>query len=551
MPVLTRDQFRDVLSRKPTHLSSKDVLTSFINRGNSIEGVSFSDIETPTQLGSGTISQTEVQQPSALQKLLGLKATGNISPEGLERGQATIETARRTKPSKLKTLLESFGFGTDPFGAAIGGVFQSFAKTGLGAGELGRRGLQAVVPEGSVREGLSLDEPAAALETFEDILKPQGKVQSAFKTGTDIMQFIGASGGVNRAMASIDKLGKVGKLLTFGKNIGVRPILEGLAAGTVSAAQRAEIDDNVKAVSIISAVFPVATQTISKLASFSKPIAKKVFSTAIGATDKLRKEGFKVDTIFDEDLGGRSIGDMFNNTLNKTKQLKDQARPLLEGQPQASLDDLISSIIKKGQSLSKNNVSEAGVIERSMNTAVENIKKRFSTVNSNAAVVGSGPSKINIMDLDDIRASYGEGATFKFGDSTSESAKKKVAKMIWGESKDLLENTVTSGSELNALRKRISTLIPVRQALQDKMAKNSKNVAFGLIDTIFLGGSLASGTIFNPLFLTAIALNKVQRSPATATLFNKIAKSLDTPPKAWDILASAIGSYFKKTLTES
>lgn len=436
-----------------------------------------------------------------------------------------------------------------PAGQALTGVGQGAANLILGTANLERKALEGI---GILKPGGDVKQQATGLLGEAGVnLQPQTGAAKGGKVAFDIGTFAAPGTGLLKLKQTFKGANLLGRSKVA--QVGLTAVAEGLTGLGISAVQQGEFDNTAKSVGLLSAIFPLAGAVIKRpLGALGDKILQRVFKP----TKADFKAGFSVKTLADEGIEGSNLGSLLEGVGTKIKSIKDQIQPLLQGQGNVNTMDLVSRVLTKVRPVLGKDVAKSTQLQGAVNQFVKNIMNKSTPQTlSSGASIGKQLPTLNINQLDNIRASFGEIANFNtIGITPSLTAKKQIAKIIWRESKDLLEETVTQGPKLNALRGRLSKLIPIMEAGNKTLRAPNNNLAIGLMDSIFASGGLISGInqgmIMDPRFLAAIAANHAQRSPFIANLFRRASGQLEKPLLAQTLLEDFVKSSAKVGVQE-
>ncbi len=490
-----------------------------------------------------------------------------VTREEVMRELARRELAKRQRPvSQPQAQVSQPQDTSDGFLQGVSSAVEQLARGGrkslfdsaVGAVNLAQSGLERIgvdtgpIKASTVRDIAGLIPDESLPPQLRGLGKsPQGGLETTGKVATDIAQFMAPGSGLAKIGATARGL----RFFSLGnvKALGLRGVAEGLTGAGISAVQQGEFDNTAKTVGVISAVFPAALEAIRRpVAAASKVIGDKILQrTVFKPQARDFRNGFNIQTLSREGIEGSTPAAIIDGVKNRISQIKDQIQPLLQGEKTVNAMELINRVLRETGKIAKRDVAKSRQISSSVNQFVRNILNNATPESQiSAAVTGPRPSALNVNQLDNIRASFGDIANFNvLGETPSITAKKEVAKVIWRESKNLLEETVTNGKQLNALRKRLSKLIPLIEAGMRNQRTPSNNLTVGLIDSIYAAGGLVSGvnqgSIIDPRFLAAIAINHAQRSPFIANLFRRASRVLENPQTVQNLLTDFVSASAK------
>jgi len=467
-------------------------------------------------------------------------------PDSETTAQATPSPMRKPISSTKPNFIDDFVRGASesvPL-KVLGGVGKSAADLLIGMGSLEQAGLRKL---GLMPDGAPLKEQARQLlgEIGVD-LTPKGSWEKIGKFVGDVAPYMTASAGIGNVLKGLQGAKFLGSVPA---QIGLKSVMEGLADFSITGAQRGQFDEQAKWSGIVAALLPASIDTVKFLKLGKKSTewsGKKIIQRQIFSPKQADfKDGFSMDTFVKENIQGNSSAEVIADIGKKMTGIKERIGTLLKDDAQVESVQFINRVIDDALNLANKDIANSKRIVKYTDDMIKGVL--------NAAKKNNG--KLTINQLDDIRQSFGDIADFNSLMATPKlSAQKKVAKIAWSNAKNLLEETVTEGDELNALRKRLSLLIPLKRAAMKKPEMNN-NLIVGLMDSIFTAGGLASGIVsgglFDPKFLAAIALNHAERSPAIGRIFIEAGKKLKDPKIATGLARNFLESSVKSSIAQT
>ena len=442
----------------------------------------------------------------------------------------------RTKISGGLDPVDDLGASTSSklFGKIVNfeaGIGQSVLGAGLGIGELVRSGLQKVIPKDTgLRTSLGLDLPKASESlSVKKYTQPTTSVQSIGKLSGDILQFFAPVGAINKTVSAFQKFNKLSKFKNS-LNFTAKSVIEGLAGGTVSAAQIGEINENVVNTAVVSALFPTIGLIGKGILSSSKIVAERIQNIVLKPDFKsVLEQGYKTSDVFDLGVAGNPQ-DVLSKSSKKIKDLQNKSYEILGEQAPVFNTQKYFGKVLDYLNKDSDRIKYAPEIDKMINFFNKYIK--------NINTVLGGSRKITIKQMDNLRVGFSEDAIFNHGIKAPDSnAKEKIATAFYRVAKDIVEESLPQGELLGQVRKEISKLIPIKNVAQRRLVVDNRNRLFGLGDVMLTIGGFGVGaldnqpSIFNPSFIFALGANRLAKSGKFSNFLNNVNKQFDDPNK--------------------
>jgi hypothetical protein len=406
----------------------------------------------------------------------------------------------------------------------LGGIAKGVGKSLAGMSEIGEKYLLNPVekfitgetPQITGIESLGIDKYLEAKTPGQRGAIGAEQLAEFFYTGKAVSV-------AQKAFKSKDILTKAPKLKKL-SDITFKAITEGLSAGTVEAIQEGDFDNNVKTAIIAGALFPVLAEPASKVAS-------GIYTKLIKPSEKLLGEGFNVANISKYSLGGKNLQEMsiktnklinkYTDDLEKVLKKSGGADALLTGQ----YSDLNKLIKTTEESLTKNKITNFGDI-KAIKRVINNLKEEIAETSESGLV--------DLYSATLIKRGAGNKGAWAYGrvepDAT---AVEKVYTKFYNVIKKDIENK--GGSEIKAINKKLSDLIPINRALIKRIPVAERNEFISLTDNI-----LGFGVFMDPKVSALLIAKKGLRWMPTANFLQKVADSVSTRLSSVGVIGGAV-----------
>jgi hypothetical protein len=239
---------------------------------------------------------------------------------------------------------------------------------------------------------------------------------------------------------------------------------------------------------------------------------EKIQFSTIKPTARDMQNGFDLETVYKHDLQG-SLPQVLEKTDKKLVELSGQLKNELEKNPSARVN-IYDALAKTESELKANNVENFG--------RNSNIQKVIDNYLSEIEKVAGPDGTVGILDAQKVKRSVGKDGAWQFGMKDKDAvASEEVANSLYTNLKTAIEQAAPEGSQIAAINKQISELIPVEQAVIRRIPVAARNEAIGLKDVIGAGAALINWHAW-PL----LAANMISKNPAVGKAMYKAGRKL-------------------------
>jgi hypothetical protein len=473
MAYLNKEQLKKIIEGRPTGSTEQQVIESLIKKGHTFEGIEYVPVGVRAKLEPQ--KQEPVQTKGALQKV----------------GEFIGETTGFTGTAKAVT------------GAALGGyVAENISdKVSQGANELIAKA--KTYPRGSIErkklleQAMQLSEKGgqAATGLLNELPTTRQAIGSMAKLGLTAATM--GSGGV---AANLGLKGAVG----LATRVAEGGIMGALFQATDNMEKQKKLGENVGTAAIIGGSIPLIGAGLSKAKELLQKTGQKIQYGVIKPNASDIKDGFDINTIKKNDLGG-SLGQMAHKTQDRLNTLTQELQSKVKRTDVAvDLNDVYERTIK---SLSGNKAGNFGNINSTKRVA-QQLADEIEEATTNGLT--------DLAEAQTIKQAAGLKGSWVYGSADPDaSAVEKVYTAFYRELKKEIENKAPAGvAELN---KQISELIPVMNAIVRRIPVAERNALFSLTDVIGAGFSAV-----HPSGAALLAINKLSKSGRVGNLLSKI-----------------------------
>lgn len=466
---LTKDQLKNIVSKKPASITEQQVVEELIKQGHTFEG----------------IENVPVSARATLEPKAEIQPTQNpLAKVGEFIGEA----------SGLTGTLKAVG------GAASG---SEVASRSIGFSNQANQLIDEAkkLPTGDPRK--------------KQLLLQAQKISSGAAKGAE--QFIERSPTVAQAAGSMGKLGlTVATLGTPGVASGIKGavgvgarVVEGGILGalfqvTDNLENKRDVGTNVKLAAGIGATIPLAGAAISKGKQLLQKSGEKIQYSVIKPSAADIRDGFDIKNVKKYNLGG-SLGETAHKTQDKLDDLTKQL------QERVNRTDVA--------------VDLNDVYEKTIKDLIGNKSKNFGNINSTKRVLTNLQGEIEevstngLVDLAEsqaIKQAAGLKGSWVYGSADPDaSAVEKVYTAFYRQLKEEIEKKAPAG--VQEINKQISELIPIMNATIRRIPVAERNAVLSLTDVINLGV-----TAVHPSGAALLAINKLSKSGRVGNLLSKL-----------------------------
>ena len=179
-------------------------------------------------------------------------------------------------PEDYKSFMDrNLGYMGDKLESGILGIGRSLGGTVLGAGELGARGMNAIMGAAGQKQfqapiDIGVKGNPSMEQLRQQVSTPQNTAEEVGKTIGDIGQFVAPAGEIARLGKGIEGALEATKLPGIIKTVagvGSKAALEGISTGAIAGAQEGNVTPSVEAQTALATAIPV-------LSKFAEPLVK-------------------------------------------------------------------------------------------------------------------------------------------------------------------------------------------------------------------------------------------------------------------------------------
>lgn len=363
-------------------------------------------------------------------------------------------------------------------GRQVGNAIGTLAGYGITAG----KEALGMVPKGTTGQ-YDLKGPSP-LQTVGDVTKGAALIGGLGATApASILGNIaqgagfGALSGAGQAATQTS-----GKFLPTGKDVG--QIAKGAAIGGA-----------------VGGAISGATSAIGKLVERS---GDKIINTAIKPTKADIADGFNIQTIKDNNLGG-SLSTMYDKTEAQMNDLTQQLnQKLANSDATVDLNNVFDNTVK---SMSGNKLKSFGS-NTSVEKALQQLKGEITNVSEDGA--------LSIPQAQLVKQASGKFGAWQYGIPDPEStARQAVYSSFYNQLKTAIEEGSPDG--VKEINKQLSQLIPVQNAIIRRIPVAERNSALSLTDMMTLTASM-----FNPHALVGLGISLGQKEGVVGNILSKL-----------------------------
>lgn len=363
---------------------------------------------------------------------------------------------------------------------------------------------------------------------LDNALEGENFPQKAGKFGERVAEFASGDALAAKAIESVPLLSKLPQL---GK-----AVLGGAASGAAVTALEGGGKDDVVTNFAIGGLGPIVGAGIGKVAG---ALGKRIELTLIKATKADLEDGFKVDTVFKNKLGG-SLESTAKKIDRRMESLLDQQKAALTGGPLAGANAApttptevdLNAVLKQAEADLTGEIAAGRHVRFSdrIPAILDQYRARLRGVGQSGVV--------DVPTANRVKTGVGDAGAWQFGRPDPDAAAEEVvANKLY--SKLRAEIELNSAPELSKLNRQIQELIPVRRAIIRRMPVEARNrivslpevieLAHGRFGLFLLDRALKSGKVANALVRGGGFLGDATQQPLSA--FSRAAASLRKPER--------------------
>ena len=393
------------------------------------------------------------------------------------------------------------------------GAAKGIGSTLFGLGKLGAKLIpgkqrieEAEKPE-FLKPQTGLEKIGFGVEQIAEFLVPGSAVLKLGKLGTGLVK--GVSAGA-----------KVGRL-------GIRAGIEGVTVGGVRAAQKGEIDNDVKTAAIIGTMFPVAGAALRGLkkpvSGALKGIGEKIQTTVIRPTIRDAKDGFKIVNVSKYGFEGT-----LEQTLTKAHVRMNKLYRQLESKLKASdkkidLNDIFRKTVVtiKG----KERVSFGDVLA---------LRRAMGSLRKEIGAIAPKSKSVDILTAQQIKRGAGTKGAWVFGNPDKDArAVERVYTAFYRNMREAIEKSSPSG--IKEINKQISDIIPISNAVLRRLPIEQRNNVISVTDSIGLYAA-----VLDPRALSLLGASKLSKSKKFGDLLIRASNNLLRQPTERGVIGQRI-----------
>jgi hypothetical protein len=343
-------------------------------------------------------------------------------------------------------------FATD----AVIGAGKGLLQTIRGGGQLIRNAIPALNHGPEVNPPINIETTNTA--------------QSVGKGAERVAEFMAPAGILGKAKAAL----KTGSAI-LDTLIGAG--LEGGSAAAVSSAQKGSTE-GAATTGLIAGGSSVALQGLFKAVG---AMSQKAETALVKPSAADIRDGFKADTIFKYKLGG-SLGQTFEKTDARLKDLGQQLRTALQSEPTAKVD-IYRAYSDAADELAKDAAKNFG-----QNAAIQKALTKMGD-EIDIAIGKSSGGLADVLTANELKQATGKlGAWYHAPGGPASvdpdaAAMERVANTFYAKLKDSI-NAAIPGGRINAINREISELIPIQRAVLRRLPVEARSNVIGLGDML-------------------------------------------------------------------